>query len=420
MKVIILGAGIIGTCSAWYLARQGHEVTVIDRQPAVALETSFANGGQISVSHAEPWANPAAPGILLRSLGREDAPLLFRLHADWQQWRWALAFLRECSPHRTRQNLRQIVALADYSRRCLIQLRADTGIAYDDLQRGILHFYTDEQEFTRAQRVAALMRELGCERQTLTREQVLQTEPALHPIAQRLVGGDYTASDESGDIRMFAEQLAQQARKLGVQFLLQTEICRLIPDAEADNNLLAVEIINPQGQHQQLSADAYVMALGSYSAALLKPLGIRLEIFPAKGYSATFNVTNPQAAPEVSLTDDAHKLVFSRLGSRLRVAGTCEINDYSRALNPVRCEALRRRTQELFPDACDYEHPNFWAGLRPLTPSNRPYIGTSRIPNLYLNTGHGSLGWTMAAGSAHALADIMAGRRPEVDFQFSI
>ncbi|MBC3936146.1 D-amino acid dehydrogenase [Undibacterium sp. CY7W] len=419
MKVIILGAGIIGTCTAWVLARQGHEVTVVERQPAVALETSFANGGQISVSHAEPWANPAAPGILLRSLGKEDAPLLFRLHADWQQWRWALAFLRECSPHRTRQNLRQIVALADYSRRCLVQLRAETGIVYDDLQRGILHFYTDEQEFTRAQRVAAQMRELGCERQTLTREQVLHTEPALYPLAQQLVGGDYTASDESGDIQLFARQLAEQASALGVRFLFQSEICRLIPDAKTGQQLSAIEIIDPQGQHQQLTADAYVMALGSYSAALLRPLGIRLSIFPAKGYSATFTVTNPQAAPQVSLTDDAHKLVFSRLGPRLRVAGTCEINDYSRALNPVRCEALRRRTRELFPDACDYEQAHFWAGLRPLTPSNRPYIGASQMPNLYLNTGHGSLGWTMAAGSAYALADIMAGRRPDVDFLFS-
>ena len=416
MNIIVLGAGAVGTASAWYLRQAGHDVTVLERQSGPAQETSFANGCQISVSHAEPWANPASLLKVLRSLGREDAPLLFRLRADPLQWRWCLRFISECRPGRVAANLRRIVALADYSRRSLQALRADTGIDYDHLERGILHFYTDQREFDKACAAAAAMRALGCPRMTIDADEVVRIEPALRAARPRLVGGDFTASDESGDVYRFTTQLAARCAAAGVRFAYDTTATRLLAEA---GKIAGVEVIDGAGRHQVLRADAVVVALGSFSPALLAPLGIRLMIYPGKGYSATYPIADAAAAPTVSLTDDGHKLVMSRLGSRLRVAGTCELNGYSRELNMVRCEAITRRVRALFPDACDYDQVRYWAGLRPLTPSNLPYVGRTRHANLYLNTGHGTLGWTMACGSGRALADIVSGREPEVAFPFS-
>jgi D-amino-acid dehydrogenase len=416
MKVIVLGAGVVGTASAWYLQQSGHEVTVLERQPGPALETSFANGCQISVSHAEPWANPATLLKVLRGLGREDAPLLFRLRADPLQWRWCLEFVRECRPARVAANLRRIVAIAEYSRQSLQALRAETGIAYDNLARGILHFYTDQREFDKSCHAAAAMRELGCPRASVSADEVVRIEPALAGARTKLVGGDFTASDESGDVYKFTSQLAHKGSAAGIDFRYSTTVTRLLTEGA---KVSGVEVIDGEGRHKVLRADAVVIALGSFSAALLAPLGIRLMIYPGKGYSATYPVRDADAAPSVSLTDDGHKLVLSRLGARLRVAGTCELNGYSRELNPVRCAAITRRVRELFPDACDYSDPTYWAGLRPLTPSNVPYIGKTRYPNLYLNTGHGTLGWTMGCGSGRAIADIVSGRSPGVDFSFA-
>lgn len=420
MKVIVLGSGIIGTASAWFLNKEGHEVVVVDRQPGPGQETSFANGCQISVSHAEPWANPAAPLKILKWLGHEDAPLLYRFRPEWLQWKWGLNFLRECTPARTAHNIRQIVAIAEYSRQTLQSVRAETGIEYDQLTRGILHFYTDSEEFEHSLAAAKLMRDLGCPRESIDADAVVKIEPALRAIHDKIVGGDFTASDESGDIYKFTTGLARKAAENGVDFRYNTTITRLLTEGSgAAAKVIGVEVIDPQGQHQVLRADAFVMAMGSFSVPLLKPLGIDLMIYPGKGYSATYKVTNPDAAPTVSLTDDGHKLVVSRLGDRMRVAGTCELNGYTRELNTTRCEAITRRTRELFPDACDYEHPSYWAGLRPLTPSNVPYIGKTRYANLFLNTGHGTLGWTMGCGSGKAMAEIISGRLPEVDFAFT-
>ena len=405
MKVIVLGAGVIGTASAWYLRQAGHEVSVLERQGGPALETSFANGCQISVSHAQPWANPATLINVLRDLGRADAPLLFRLRADPRQWRWCLQFVRECAPGRVAANLRRIVAIAEDSRRCLQELRADTGIEYDSLSRGILHFYTDQREFDKSQGAAVAMRALGCPRMTIDADEVVRIEPALRGARAQLVGGDFTASDESGDVYKFASQLAAKAVARGVEFCYNATVTRLLNEA---GKISGVEIIDADGRHQVLRADAFVIALGSFSAPLLAPLGIKLMIYPGKGYSATYRIIDPDAAPTVSLTDDGYKLVLSRLGSRLRVAGTCELNGYSRELNPVRCEAITRRVRALFPGACDYDDPTYWAGLRPLTPSNVPCIGTTRYSNLFLNTGHGTLGWTMACGSGRAIAEIVS------------
>ena len=420
MHVIVLGGGIIGTASAWFLNKAGHQVTIIDRQPALAQETSFANGGQISVSHAEPWANPAAPMKVLKWLGKEDAPLLYRFRPEWLQWKWGLSFLRECTPARTDYNIRQIVSIAEFSRQTLQAVRAETGIEYDHLTRGILHFYTSQKEFDEAQPAAKLMRELGCPRDMVDAAEVLKIEPALAAIRDKIVGGDYTATDESGDVYKFTTGLARHAEAAGVQVQTNTTVTRLLTEGTgAAARITGVEVIDADGRHRVMRADAYVVSMGSFSTPLVKPLGINLMIYPGKGYSATYQVRDPAAAPVVSLTDDGYKLVLSRMGDRLRVAGTCELNGYSRELNSVRCEAITRRTRELFPDACDYDNPVYWTGLRPLTPSNVPYIGRSKISNLYLNTGHGTLGWTMGCGSGRALADIVSGRVPEVDFAFT-
>ncbi len=420
MKVIVLGSGIIGTASAWFLHKAGHEVVVVERANGAAQETSFANGCQISVSHAEPWANPSAPLKVLKWLGREDAPLLYRFRPEWLQWKWGMHFLRECTPARTAHNIRQIVAIAEYSRQTLQALRNDAGIEYDQLTRGILHFYTDAREFEHSLPAAQLMRELGCPRESISADEVVRIEPALAAMRAKIVGGDFTASDESGDVYKFTSGLARAAEQAGVTFRFNTTVTRLLQEGSGrDAKISGVEVIDDAGRHQVLHADAFVMAAGSFSAPLLQPLGIDLMIYPGKGYSATYRVTDPAAAPTVSLTDDGYKLVISRLGDRLRVAGTCELNGYTRELNPTRCAAITRRTRELFPDACDYDDPVYWAGLRPLTPSNIPYIGKTRYRNLYLNTGHGTLGWTMGAGSGKAIAEIVSGRQPDVDFAFA-
>lgn len=420
MKVIVLGSGIIGTASAWFLNKAGHDVGVIERQPGVAQETSFANGCQISVSHAEPWANPAAPMKVLKWLGKEDAPLLYRFRPEWLQWQWAMHFLRECSAHRAAENMRQIVAIAEYSRQTLQAVREETGLVYDCLTRGILHFYTDGRELENSLANAKLMRSFGCPREPVSADRVIEIEPALAGMRKKIVGGDFTVSDESGDVYQFTTGLAEKAAAAGVDFQFSTSITRLVTEGAGSScKVIGVEVIDASGRHRLLRADAFVVAMGSFSPELLRPLGIRLMIYPGKGYSATYPVIDPDAAPSVSLTDDGYKLVLSRLGARLRVAGTCEWNGYGRALNSTRCEAITRRTQELFPNACDYANPSYWAGLRPLTPSNVPYIGKTKFSNLFLNTGHGTLGWTMGCGSGLAIADIVSGRLPEPDFAFT-
>jgi len=415
MKVIVLGAGLLGVTSAYFLRQQGHDVTVVDRQAAAAAETSFANGGQISVSHAEPWANPSAPLKVLKWLGQEDAPLLFRLRADARQWRWGLQFLRECTPARTRRNIEQIVRLGTYSRDTLQQLRRDTGIAYDQRTQGILHFYTSEKEFDAAEAPAAQMRELGCDRRVISADEAVRIEPALANIHPQLAGATYTSEDESGDANRFARELVTLCEAAGVRFLMSHTVTAI---REAAGEVDHVEATDSEGRFQRLRADAYVLAMGSLSPLLAKPLGLELPIYPAKGYSVTMPVKDPAKAHQVSLTDDEYKLVFSRLGDRLRIAGTAELNGYDRDLNRVRCEAIVRRVEALFPGAGDSERAQFWTGLRPATPSNVPIIGRSKLGKLFLNTGHGTLGWTHACGSGKSIAQIVSGLQPEVDFAF--
>ncbi len=417
MEVIILGAGVEGVCSAWYLRQAGHEVTVVERQPAAGMETSFANGGQISVSHAEPWANPDVFRKLFKWLGREDAPLLFRPRADLAQWVWGARFLFECLPHRARANARQIFALARYSADALRALRQETGIAYDELARGILSFYTDPRELQHAAALAGAMRAWGCEREVKTARECVAIEPALRHAQSQLAGGLYATDDESGDAHAFTERLAALCEAQGVMFRYSHCVRHL---RRAGGGINGVEVEPPQGGAETLCADAYIVALGSYSAQLLNRVGISIPVYPVKGYSVTLPTGPQYQAPAVSLTDESHKLVFSRLGERLRIAGTAELAGYDTAINPVRCEAIVRRVFELFPEAGDRGRAELWAGLRPATPGNVPLIGGTRYPNLFLNTGHGTLGWTLACGSGRAIADIISGNRPEVDFRFSL
>lgn len=416
MNVVILGAGLLGVTSAYFLRQQGHDVTVIDRQATPAAETSFANGGQISVSHAEPWANPSAPLKVLKWLGREDAPLLFRLRADLRQWGWGLRFLRECTPARTRHNIEQIVRLGTYSRETLQALRRERGLEYDQRTQGILHFYTSQQEFDAAEAPAAQMRALGCDRRVISADEAVQIEPALRHMRPQLAGATYTAEDESGDANRFARELVERCIADGVQFRMSHTVTAL---REVGGAIDHVEATDSEGRFQRFRADAYVLAMGSLSPLLAQPLGINLPIYPAKGYSVTMPVKDEAMAHQVSLTDDEYKLVFSRLGNRLRIAGTAELNGYDRDLNRVRCEAIVQRVEQLFPGAGDTEQAQFWTGLRPATPSNVPIIGRSKLPNLYLNTGHGTLGWTHACGSGKSIARIVSGLAPEVDFAFT-
>lgn len=415
MHLLVLGAGVVGVTTAWYLQAQGHQVTVVDRQSHSGLETSYANGGQISVCHAEPWANPSAPLKVLKWLFRPEAPLLFRPGMDPYQWRWALSFLTQCTSARAVHNIRQMINLGTYSRGQLQALRKETGLEYDQLTKGILHFYTNPQEFEAALEPARLMREFGCDRQVVDVDRAVELEPALKPIRHRIAGATYTSDDESGDARKFTQALADRCAAAGVEFLYGTEVLGF--DKSGDR-ILGVQTLS-NGKHQILRADSYVLSLGSFSAVLARKLGLFLNIYPAKGYSITVPVKNEEAAFNVSLTDDEYKLVYSRLGDRIRVAGTAELSGYSRELNFTRCRSIVRRAAEIMPEAGCWDQADFWTGLRPATPSNVPYIGKSHMRNLYLNTGHGTLGWTHSCGSAAALADIVAGRTPEVDFTFS-
>jgi D-amino-acid dehydrogenase len=416
MKVLVLGAGVIGTTSAWYLVKAGHDVIVIDRQPGAGLETSFANGGQISVSQSEPWAAPGAPLKVLKWLAREDAPLLFRPQLSWHQFSWGLRFLFECLPSRFRFNIREMVNLGRYSRESLQELRRETGIEYDLLAKGILQFYTDTKDFESAQIASGVLREYGIERVVKTVDEAIAIEPALQSARDKLVGATYAQGDESGDATKFTQNLARLCERAGVRSFYQTRIEAI---EAGGGRVTGVRVQREMRRPETLSADAYVVALGSYSPLLLRPIGISIPVYPAKGYSATLSTEGFRGAPRVSLTDEGHKLVFSRLGERLRVAGTAELAGYDTELNMVRCTALVKRARELFPTAADYAHPTYWTGLRPATPSNCPLIGrTSRYPNLYINTGHGTLGWTESCGSGRALADIVSGKTPEVDYQF--
>jgi D-amino-acid dehydrogenase len=406
--VIVLGAGVVGINAAYWNLRAGRSVCVVDRQPAAGLETSFANGGQVSVSHAEPWANPSAPFKVLKWLLRGDAPLLFRPRFDVHQWLWIAKFLVDCLPQRADRHTAEIVKLATESRGLIQKIRADEGFHYDERSKGILHFYRDRHEFEAAIPVAELMRKYGCDRKVIDVDRVVEIEPAFAENRHEIVGATYTEGDESGDALKFTQALAQVCEKRGGVFRYSHQVTALGAD-KARGEVHSVEVSGPDG-YQTLRGREIVVSLGSWSAPFLRPYGVRLNIYPAKGYSVTIPTNGSNAAPVTSLTDDEHKLVYSNLGGRLRVAGTAELSGYSRDLNRTRCDAILRSVKSLFPRAGNFERATFWTGLRPSTPSNMPYVGRTRYRNLWLDTGHGTLGWTLGAGSGFRLANMIGAK----------
>jgi D-amino-acid dehydrogenase len=408
VKVLVLGAGVVGVTSAWYLAKAGHEVTVVERQPGAGLETSFANGGQISPCHAEPWANPATPKMAMKWLGREDAPLFFH----WQRWdpalwSWGIRFLMNCTAQRWRRNIDRTLRVAIYSRACLQALREETGIEYDQKTLGILHIYRDPKSFEHAVEASAVMTGLGLAREVKTADEALDLEPALASVHPQLAGGIFTPGDESGDAHLFTKRLAALCAEKGVVFHYGTTVLGL----EMDGGRL-ISVATDKGR---LRADAFVLCLSSWSPHMARQVGLNLPIYPAKGYSATVAVTDPSKAPMRAITDDEYKLVYSRLGDRLRCAGTAELSGWHLRMNPVRAAAVAERSSNLFPGAGDFAKAELWCGLRPVTPDSVPIIGRSRIDNLFLNTGHGTLGWTMSCGSGRLLADLVSLRSPDID-----
>ena len=430
MKIIVLGAGIIGISTAWHLLELGHEVTVVDRQSDAAMETSFGNAGQISVSYCEPWANRDAPLKALKWMFSNDAPLLFRPRLDWQQWRWSLLFLGQCNDDAFERNVQQLVALGAYSHAALKDVVAATGIDYQRLEHGIAHYYTDQQSFDTAGEAAALMRKYGVSRRVVSRDELLRIEPAFTAFSHRIVGGTYTASDESGDARLFTQALAQRCAARGATFFYGHDVIRLnkAGDAMASIAIRPVASDASGAQPVVLTADQFVVACGSYSAPLLRTVGVDLPIYPGKGYSATFKLLQPEKAPLVSTIDDEKKIAMSRLGDSLRVAGTIEVGDYNLSLDNAvaraRCQMLSDRIEAVLPGVCDTRNeaqggtPQYWAGLRPATPTNVPYIGQTKVNKLWVNAGHGTLGWTHGAGSGKALAELISGRQPDMAFNF--
>ncbi len=406
MKVIVLGSGVIGICAAYYLNKAGHEVTVIDRQEGPGLETSFANGGQISASHAAPWAAPSVPLQMLKWLGRADAPLLYHFRLDWRQWVWSSRFLANCLPSRARKNTIDNMRICLYSRALMPGIREDTSIEYDHCPDGILQFYENKQELDAGTRHAMWLRELGCDNQLLTRQECIALEPALTHREAHLAGGIHTATDESGDAYKFTHELAAVCQARGVSF----HYGETIKAIEADG----ARISAARTEGATFEADAFVLSLGSYSPLFLRPLGISLPVFPTKGYSITVPVTGDNAAPKISLTDEENKIVYSRLGNRMRVAGTAEFSGYDTVLDESRAKSIVANAKARFPGAGDFDQAELWTGLRPLTPDGMPVVSATKYANLFLDTGHGTLGWTMCAGSGKAIADLISGNAPEI------
>jgi D-amino-acid dehydrogenase len=407
MKVVILGAGVIGVTTAYVLASRGYEVTVIDRQKESASETSYANGGQLSYSHAEPWANPAVFAKVFKWMFKDDAPLVMRPRADYRMMRWGLSFLRNCSKSLADANTVTMLRLGLYSRKKMDQLVQATGIEFNFSRDGILHIFSNEQGFEQAKRQAAFQENLGCKQDILTVEQCITKEPALQGCADRLAGGIYAHLDESGDVCTFTRELTRICREeLKVNFLFETDAKSLIKDGKT---IRAVQ--TSQGD---ITADRFVVSLGSYSSAFLRPLGMNFPIYPMKGYSVTIPANIH--TPKLSLTDQQTKTVYSRLGDRLRVAGTAEFAGYNDDIRAHRINVVLNAVKSLFPSAMPEDESVIenWACLRPSTPDGPPIIGKTPLDNLYMNTGHGTLGWTQAAGSAFLFADYFDGQPTEV------
>ena len=406
MKVIVLGAGIVGVTSAYQLARAGHEVTVVDRQPGPALETSFANAGEVSFGYCSPWAAPGIPMKAMKWLFMQHAPLILRPKVDMAMLSWMTQMLRNCTSARYALNKSRMLRLADYSRISLAALRAETGITYDERMQGTLQlFRTEAQLDASAKDVKALAAD-GIPYEVLDPEGCIRVEPALKHVREKIVGGLLTPKDETGDCFKFANALAAKAAALGVTFNYGSIIRGLDVDGGRVRGVVTA--------HGVLAADAVVVALGSFSPLLVRPHGIRLPVYPVKGYSLTIPITDAARAPESTVMDETFKIAITRLGNRIRVGGMAEISGYTNDLGEPRRLTLQHSVTDLFPGG-DVSKASFWSGLRPMTPDGTPVIGPTKVAGLFLNTGHGTLGWTMSSGSARVIADLVSGRKPEID-----
>ena len=406
MKVIVLGAGIVGVTSAYQLARAGHEVTVVDRQPGPALETSFANAGEVSFGYCSPWAAPGIPMKAMKWLFMQHAPLILRPKVDMAMIAWMAQMLRNCTSARYALNKSRMLRLADYSRLSIAALREETGIAYDERMQGTLQlFRTEAQLDASAKDVKALAAD-GIAYEVLDPEGCIRVEPALRHVREKIVGGLLTPKDETGDCFKFANALAEKAKALGVTFNYGSIIRGL--DVEGGR------VTGVVTAHGRLQADAVVVALGSFSPLLVRPHGIRLPVYPVKGYSLTIPITDASRAPESTVMDETYKIAITRLGDRIRVGGMAEISGYTNDLGEPRRLTLQHSVTDLFPGG-DVSKASFWSGLRPMTPDGTPVIGPTKVAGLFLNTGHGTLGWTMSSGSARVIADLVSGRKPEID-----
>jgi D-amino-acid dehydrogenase len=406
MKVIVLGAGVIGVTTAWYLARAGHQVTVVDRQAGPALETSFANAGEVSPGYSAPWAAPGIPMKAIRWMFQRHAPLVLQPRLDRQRIDWMWRMLMNCNTAAYKVNKSRMVRLAEYSRDCLIDLRRDTGISYDERTQGTLQLFRKPEQVDAAAKDIAVLKADGVPFEVLDRAGCLAAEPGLAGAADRIAGGLRLPGDETGDCFKFTNRLADMARAAGVTFRWGVSIDRLLTDGRK-----VTGVVTDAGV---LNADAFVLAMGAHSPRLAAPFGMNLPVYPLKGYSITAQIVNEDRAPVSTVMDETYKVAITRLGDRIRVGGLAEIAGFDTRLNPRRRATLEKSVGELFAGGGDLKGASFWTGLRPMTPDGTPLVGRSTVGNLWLNTGHGTLGWTMAAGSGRLLADLMSGRAGEI------
>ncbi len=406
MRVLVLGSGVIGTSVAYYLARSGHEVTVVDRQPGPALETSYANAGEVSPGYSAPWAGPGVPIKAIKWLLMHHRPLVIKPAFDLAMLRWCLQMLGNCTEAAYRVNKSRMVRLAEFSRDCLRALRAETGIRYDERSQGTLQLFRTQKQLDGVGKDIEILQQSGVPYELLDRDGFVRVEPGLAPTRRKFVGALRLPGDETGDCFKFTQELATMAQALGAQFRFGVGIRGLERSGD--------RITGVHTDAGLLTADRYVLALGSYSTRMLAPLGIDIPVYPVKGYSITVPVTDASLAPESTIMDETHKVAVTRLGDRIRVGGTAELSGFDLGLDDARRRTLEFVVGDLFPRGGDVARAEFWTGLRPMTPDGTPIVGGTSIGNLYLSTGHGTLGWTMAAGTGRVMADLISGREPEI------
>lgn len=406
MRVMVLGSGVIGTTSAYYLAQAGFEVVVVDRQNAVAMETSFANAGQVSPGYASPWAAPGVPLKAVKWMLQQHAPLAIRTTGDIDQYLWMTQMLRNCTAARYAVNKERMVRLSEYSRDCLDELRAETGISYEGRALGTTQLFRTQAQVDAAAKDIAVLERSGVPYELLDRDGIARVEPALAKVKHKLAGALRLPNDQTGDCQMFTTRLAEMAEKLGVEFRFGQNIEGLDFAGDRINGVWI------DGKLE--TADRYVLALGSYTPQMLRPLGIKAPVYPLKGYSLTVPITDPAMAPTSTILDETYKVAITRFDKRIRVGGMAEITGFNMDLNPARRDTLEMITADLYPEGGDLSQASFWTGLRPATPDGTPIVGATPFRNLFLNTGHGTLGWTMACGSGRLLADLMARKRPQI------